>query len=135
MDIFEQLRRDEGSRNFPYGDTIGKLTIGVGHNLTDKGLTADQIQIILQDDVSEIQVSLSALSWYAGMDGVRQAVIVNMAFNMGTIGLLNFHKMIGWIYVGKYDEAAAEMLRSKWAGEVGARAERLSKQLATGEWV
>jgi lysozyme len=134
MDLLSQLRRDEGVHRFPYTDTVGKLTIGVGHNLTDKGLTDSQIAAILADDVTEVQNSLTGISWYVGLDSVRQAVIVNMSFNMGVAGLLAFHKMIGLIELGKYDEAAAEMLNSKWADQVGDRAQRLSRQLATGAW-
>lgn len=134
MDIFEQLRRDEGVRRFPYADSVGKLTIGVGHNLTDNGLTEVQIEHILADDVAEASTALSMLPWYGGLDEVRKAVLVNMAFNIGVAGLLGFHKMLSLLELGKYDEAAAEMMNSKWADQVGARAKRLSMQLASGQW-
>ena len=46
MDIYEQLIRDEGLRLFPYTDTVGKLTIGVGRNLTDAGISADEAEVL-----------------------------------------------------------------------------------------
>jgi lysozyme len=134
MDIYEQLEHDEGRRKFPYTDTVGKLTIGIGHNLTDKGLTNDQIDKLLRDDVVEVVAYLSTYPWFKTLDEIRQAVIINMTFNLGATGFSNFRNMIGFLAAGKYADAADEMLRSKWATQVGARATRLSLQLRTGQW-
>jgi lysozyme len=134
MNIYEQLEIDEGRRTFPYTDTVGKLTIGIGHNLTDKGLTNDQIDQLLRDDVAEVQSYLNTFPWFKALDEVRQAAIINMAFNLGVNGLLKFQNMMAFLNAGKYAEAADEMLRSKWATQVGARATRLSLQLRTGQW-
>lgn len=135
MDIFEQLRRDESDKKFPYTDTVGKLTIGVGRNLTDRGVSEGEITFMLQNDVQEVQDGLNnALAWYAGLDEARRGVLLNMAFNMGIHGLLAFHKALTFLEAGEYDQAATEMLNSKWAGQVGDRAKRLALQLQTGEW-
>lgn len=135
MDIFEQLRRDEGSRNFPYTDTVGKLTIGVGRNLTDRGLANDEINDLLVNDVNQVKMDLTrSLPWYASLDEARRGVLENMAFNMGLHGLLAFHKMLTFMEAGEYDQAATEMLNSKWSAQVGDRAKRLALQLQTGEW-
>lgn len=136
MDIYEQLQRDEGKRKFPYLDTVGKTTIGYGHNLTDKGLTDAQIMQILEDDVAEVTGALAlALPWFDGLTEPRQGVIVNMAFNMGLRGLLAFEKTLGFVEAGDYEQAATEMLNSRWATQVGGRATRLAQQLQTGQWV
>lgn len=135
MNIFEQLRRDEASRNFPYTDSVGKLTIGIGRNLTDRGISDSEINFMLSNDVTATQTGLTnALAWYAGLDEARRGVLENMAFNMGLHGLLAFHKMLTFLEAGEYDQAATEMLNSKWAGQVGDRAKRLALQLQTGEW-
>ena len=134
MDIFEQLRRDEGTRQFPYLDALGKVTIGVGHNLDDKGLTPNQIDQILKDDVAEIDLALQSIPWFSGLDDVRKGVLRNMAFNLGVHGLLGFHDTLGHMERGEWDKAAAAMLQSRWAGQVGARATRLALQLTSGEW-
>jgi lysozyme len=68
------------------------------------------------------------------IDSVRADVLVNMAFNMGVNGLLKFKKMIAAIDDRNYDEAAIEMLNSRWAVQVGKRANELSKQMRTGEY-
>ena len=134
MDIYAQLERDEGRRLFPYMDQTGNLTIGVGHNLTANGLTNHRIDQILRDDVADISAQLTTLSWFAQLDPVRQAAIVNMAFNMGFLGLLEFHRAISFLESKRYDDAADEVLNSKWAAQVGIRAVRIAAQIRTGVW-
>ena len=69
----------------------------------------------------------------AKLDDVRQRVLLDMAFNLGVVGLLSFKRTLGVIEAGRYELAAAMMLDSKWAGQVGQRAERLSRMMATGK--
>jgi lysozyme len=136
VDIVAQLRRDEGVRQFPYTDTVGKLTIGVGRNLTDVGLSDAEVDLLLQDDIDSVTGQLdSRLPYFQAIDPVRQGVLVNMAFNMGFAGLEGFEMMLQAFAQGRWEDAAREMLNSKWAGQVGARAERLAEQVRTGEWV
>lgn len=135
MDIFEQLTRDEGTRAFPYLDSVGKTTIGVGRNLTDVGLSPEEISFLLKNDVDRATSQLvSRLPYFPALDPVRQAVLVNMAFNLGFHGLEGFPKMLLAIAQGDWEGAASEMLNSKWASQVGARAERLAQQIRTGQW-
>lgn len=135
MDIIEQLRRDEGVRNKPYTDTVGKLTIGVGRNLTDNGLSDTEINVLLHNDVGDITNELQTrLPWFNSLDPVRQAVLINMGFNMGFKGLDGFPKMLAATVQGNWEEAATEMLDSQWSKQVGDRATRLAKQMTTGEW-
>ena len=135
MNIYDQLKRDEGSKNFPYTDTVGKLTIGVGRNLTDRGISEDELETLLLNDVKIATGQLAgALPWYAALDEARRGVLLNMAFNMGISGLLGFHRALSFMENGEYDKAADEILASKWAVQVGARASRLATQLRSGEW-
>jgi lysozyme len=55
-----------------------------------------------------------------------------MSFNMGLPTLSKFTRTLQAIKNGRYSDAADEMLDSKWARQVGKRAERLSKQMRTG---
>lgn len=142
MNIYEQLRRDEGVRLKPYTDTVGKLTIGVGRNLTDKGISEKEADAMLTADVMEVREGLSknGYQYYLGDSDddpavVRYDVLVNMAFNMGIGGLLAFKKMLAAYKAGDWETAATEMLDSKWAEQVGPRAERLAKQMREGVWV
>jgi lysozyme len=129
------LKLHEGVRLKPYTDTVGKLTIGVGRNLDDKGITQEEAEYLLSNDISAAWLSLvSRLECFSRLDTVRQAVLLDMAVNLGTDGLLRFRKTLVCVAGGKYEEAADEMLNSKWAEQVGARAKRLSWMMRSGIW-
>lgn len=134
-DITSQLLRDEGLRLFPYTDTVGKLTIGVGRNLSDNGISSDEAMSLLKNDLDETnQYLINALPWFVGLSPARQGVLQNMAFNMGLHGLMQFRQFLGAVQNGQYDDAARFMLESKWATQVPARAHRLSIQMGTDQW-
>jgi lysozyme len=136
MDIYEQLRRDEGFRTHPYTDTKGKLTIGIGRNLNAKGLTEEEIYHLLDNDLREIEQELRArLPWYQALNDARQGVVKNMTFNMGIVGLEKFPRMLQAMAQGEIETVCEEMRDSLWAKEVGDRAVRLEQQWRTGEWV
>jgi lysozyme len=135
-DIYEQLRRDESVRKFPYRDTVGKLTIGVGRNLNGKGLSDEEIEHLLENDIREITIEANGkLPWFPALDGVRQGVILNMIFNMGFAGLEKFPRFLQAVAQGEWETAADEMRDSEWARQVGDRAVRLEEQMRTGAWV
>ena len=75
-----------------------------------------------------------ALPWISGLNGARQAVLVGMAFQMGTEGLLKFKNTLAMVQAGDYEGAAKGMLQSLWARQTPARAKRMSDQMKTGEW-
>ena len=132
--MIRQLRLHEGERLKPDRCTAGKLTIGVGRNLEDRGITREEASYLLANDIAaEERELLRALPWVANLDEVRQRVLLDMAFNMGVVGLLAFKRTLATIQAGDYQRAAAMMLDSKWAGQVGQRAERLSRMMATGK--
>ncbi len=144
MDIFEQLRRDEKVEAKPYRDNStrigfegkpGKLTIGVGRNLDDVGLSDAEINYLLGNDVAKATGGVRMkLPWVDELDDARMGVLVNMTFNMGVDGLLKFVGMLGKLQRKLYDESAAEMVDSAWYHQTGDRAKRLVKQMQTGEW-
>jgi lysozyme len=132
-----QLMIDEGLRLKPYVDTVGKLTIGVGRNLEDVGISHVEAMYLLENDIDRAIRDLVALfPWFSKLDPVRQTVLVNMAFNMGlgspTRGLRSFVRTLKAIEEGRYEDAAEGMLASKWARQVGQRAVRLAKMMRTG---
>lgn len=137
--LVAELERDEGLRLKPYRDTVGKLTVGVGRNLDDVGLSQDEAEYLLQNDIKRACADLDAnLPWWRELDDVRQRVLVNMCFNMGIgsiqagRGLLSFGITLLKVKSGDYAGAAAGMLASKWAGQVGGRAKRLADMMRTG---
>lgn len=135
MTLREQLMRDEGYRRFPYVDTVGKITIGVGRNLTDRGVSHAEVDSLLDHDIAEVEAALRAhLPWTDGLDEARRGVLLNMAFNLGLDGLLGFHHLLAAAQTGDWRAAAIAMLQSRWANQVGVRAQRLARQMETGEW-
>lgn len=133
--LAEQLKQHEGLRLKPYTDTVGKLTLGIGRNLEDKGITEQEALFMLNNDVDYFYSQLNKnLTWFRSLDDARQNVLVNMAFNLGIRGLLTFKMTLSLIEYGDYDNAATEMLNSVWAYQVGQRAIELSKQMVTGEF-
>ncbi len=137
-DIESLLVRDEGEKLFPYYDTATppRLSLGVGRNLTDRGITQQESRYLLKNDIESHTLELlNALPWVSQLNPARQAVLISMCFNMGLKGLLQFHNTLSLIEQGKYQDASQAMLQSLWAKQVGHRAERLSQQMATGEWV
>ena len=137
--LIEEIARDEGTgpmvrgRHLPYTDTVGKTTIGYGRNLTDNGLSSREAFTLLEHDVDEAIADLSATySWFARLDGVRQRALVNMRFNLGPHRFRQFRQTLAATEAGDYRTASTQMLKSKWAGQVGQRAVRLARMMATG---
>lgn len=135
MDIIEQLKRDEGFRQFPYRDTRDIETIGYGFNLQSDGLTPEESEYVLRCRISRARVNIvTTLPWAMQLDDVRMGVLINMAYNMGLAGLLEFKTMLNLVQRGDYLLGSQAMLQSKWAAEVGERAKRLALQMKTGQW-
>ena len=129
-----ELTRDEGVRLRPYKDTVGKLTLGIGRNLDDVGISADEADFMLSNDLNErvLPGLRKSLPWYSTLNESRQRVLANMAFNLGIDGLLKFRNMLAACQAGDYNLAANEMLNSTWAKQVGDRAQRLADMMRGG---
>ena len=144
MDIYQQLNRDEGEvkkkgKHVFYRDHLGYATLGIGRLIDERrggGLSDDEVNYLLKNDVDRVRSELSRkLSWWDRLDSVRQSSLINMAFQLGINGLLNFKNTLSLIEQGRYMEAAKEALNSAWANQTPNRARRVAKQLETGEWV
>lgn len=133
--LYARLTLDEGREKKPYRCSAGKLSIGVGRNLEDRGLREDEIDLLLANDVREAVGECRRL--FRGFDQlneVRQEVLVNMMFNLGYTRLAGFKKMIAALAMNDWTEAANQMLESKWADQVGSRADRLAAAMRKGAW-
>jgi lysozyme len=133
--IKEQLVRHEGLRLKPYRCTAGKLTIGIGRNLDDCGVSQSEAYIMLINDIMNCEKQLQAKipDIYNGLDEVRKSVLLNMCFNLGISGLLGFKNTLAFVKAGDWERAANNMLVSKWAKQVGRRAIELSELMRKGE--
>ena len=134
MESFEeQLARHEGLRLKPYRDTVGKLTIGIGRNLDDVGISTEEAYYLCRNDVAKAAAGLlKALPWVTRLSPARHNVMLNMCFNLGLKGLLGFKTTLRAIEEGRYADAAAGMLASKWAKQVKGRAVELAEQMLRG---
>lgn len=134
--LIEQLKRHEGVRLKPYRCTAGKLTIGVGRNLDDVGISMGEAEMMLVNDIESATSTAAYLvgEEFVNLNEARRAVVVNMAFNMGLPVLSKFKNTLAMIRRHDYEAAARGMLNSKWARQVGQRAKELSEQMRTGEW-
>lgn len=131
----KQLIRHEGMRLKHYMDTVGKLTIGVGRNLDDVGITQEEALFLLDTDVKKATYeAYKNWPWMVHMNQARKDVLINMTFNMGVPRLSYFKKFLFYARERDYEMAAAEMLDSLWAKQVGYRAEELAEQMRTGEY-
>jgi lysozyme len=128
-----RLVRHEGLKLKPYRDTAGNLTIGVGRNLDGVGVSKTEALSLLANDIAGLEAALDAAQpWWRRLDDVRQDVMAELAFNLGTTGLGAFHGTLSALEAGQYAAAADRLLASRWASQVGARANELAAILRTG---
>lgn len=132
------LRGEEDEVLHAYTDHLGYLTIGVGR-LIDKrkggGITPEESAYLLKNDIDRKTDELNKrLPWWNKLDEARKGVLLNMAFQMGTDGLLGFKNTLAMIQAGNYEGAARGMLQSKWAQQTPSRAKRMAEQMRTGIW-
>ncbi len=131
-DFKNRLCRHEGMMLKPYRCPTGRLTIGVGRNLEDTGLSKSEALFLLDNDLRRVELECArAFDWFDTLDDVRKRVLIEMAFNMGLSGLMTFRNMLKAIKQKDYVKASEEMLDSLWAKQVKTRAYRLAHIMET----
>tara|TARA_R100001086_G_scaffold168135_1_gene91352 strand:+ start:1755 stop:2174 length:420 start_codon:yes stop_codon:yes gene_type:complete len=131
--LIDQLRIHEGVEKTVYNDSEGIPTIGVGRNLRDRGLSDDEIDYLLSNDIDIVVDELDkVMPWWKDLDEVRQRVLCDLVFNLGMPRFSGFKKSISYMKQQMWDQAADELLDSKWARQVGRRAQTLSEMMRTG---
>ena len=131
----EQLIEHEGIRYKPYKCTAGKTTIGVGRNLDDKGISHAEALILLENDISECASDVVAVLGHEMWDRLsdaRQRVLVDMRFQLGPGGFRSFRGTLQAVREGRYKDAAAGMLASRWATQTPGRAKALTEMMTEG---
>jgi lysozyme len=129
----EQLKFDEGVKSKPYRCTAGKLSIGVGRNLEDVGLSTYEINVLLENDLVRSETDAKILfPSFDKLSDERKAVLLNMSFNLGRDRLAGFKNFRAAVEAGAWAQAAAEMENSKWAVQVKDRAQRLASKMRQG---
>lgn len=124
--VRKRLVEHESLELMPYTCTAGKLTIGVGRNLTDRGISHETAMQMLDEDIDIVLGELQQA--IPGWDNLRwnyKEALVDLAYNMGVPRLMLFRKMLSAIEADDPEKAAAELLDSRYAQQVGKRAENI----------
>ena len=124
--LTDQLTKHEGLRLKPYHCPAGKLTIGIGRNLEDKGISEKEAVMLLENDIEECIEDLEIV--FQGFDLLPEAVklvLVDMRFNLGPGRFRHFKKMIAAVKDQDFAKAGAEMKDSRWYRQVSRRGETL----------
>lgn len=136
-EFIAMLKRHEGVVKTVYKDSRGYDTIGAGF-LVDKrvkgaGLTDEEINAVLKIRVGSYVDELDRqVPWWRTLTPTRQAVLADMAYNLGVPGLLKFKNTLAMVKSGDYDGAAKGMLNSLWAKQVKGRATELADLMRQG---
>ena len=136
--LIKMIKIHEGLSLYCYDDSLGFKTIGYGRCIDKRkgdGITQEEAQYLLQNDINKCEMELAHFSWFMQMDSIRQDVIVELCFNIGLTGVLKFLQMIASIEKKDYEAASMHLLNSEWASQVGPnRSENMAKRLETGSY-
>lgn len=135
--LIKQIRAEENFSRFPYKDTRGFLTIGVGRcidpAIKGSGLSEPEGMYMLGNDLRKSLAYANQFPWWEALDPVRRRVIAQMLFQMGLPHFLEFKDLQRALTMGHWTQASAEMLDSAWAHQTPERVKRLANRMATGE--
>ena len=133
--LIDQLIRHEGMELKPYRCTSNKLTIGIGRNLEDVGISEEEAKSLLMNDLKRVDTQLEQMMpWSQELDTVRYEGLMNFVFNVGIGTALKFVNAMAAIKEKDFDTGATELLNSRWAEQVGQRAIEVAEQIRTGEY-
>lgn len=129
----QMLMRHEGERLKVYRCPSGKLTIGYGRNLEDKGIRKSEAKLLLYNDILEAITLLEGyFPEWCNFSMNRQVALIDMVYNLGWNGFLKFKTLIGKILLNQWELAAEAGLQSLWAKQVGDRATEVTNLLKEG---
>lgn len=146
IDVYKMLAYDEGIRLNAYRDTMGILTVGIGHNLeSDPAGEILKRHLNVGDKITEIECqklfNRDKTHVYHDLDenikdwskyAVKyQFILVNMCFNMGINRLLKWANTISAMRRDDHEAVIAGIMNSRYAKQVPNRAKRLC-ELAKG---
>ncbi len=130
--VLAQLRKHEGMRLKVYKDSLGNLTIGIGR-LLSRGISAEEACYLAVNDIKDADTECwMNFPWYKDLSGDRKYAWTNLCFNMGITRLKGFKRAISAMEEGDYDLASAEIIDSKYARQVGRRANDIAEMIRLG---
>lgn len=126
------LKRHEGLRQKPYNCPRGFLTIGYGRNIEARGISRQEAEYLLSNDIDEAIDFLQKQHYWYGLNDARKAVLIDMLVNMGIPTFSMFKKFAIALDKQDYNAAAKEMRASIWFKQVPNRANELMQIMAAG---
>ena len=130
------MLEDEGMLTKPYLDCVGKITIGVGRNLADRGISQTEAFTLLDNDIAYFETKLkNHFLFFESLNQSRQIVLINICFNVGFNGFLEFVKLIAAVEKEDFEEAAKQILDSDASRASQKRYKRLAEIMKTGEFI
>jgi lysozyme len=138
--VQQLIEQDEGRKLWPYQDSRGKMTWGVGHLMATgiapdvEALVGQAVDLQFQHDLDAVTQGLIRLPWFASVNPIRQAALIDMAFNLGLAGLNTFTTFLSCMESGQWAAAAADLRGTLVYSQLPVRYERLATMIQTGEW-
>lgn len=132
MDNQSLIKKHEGLRLKMYKDSRGIETIGYGFNLRANSISPDLAQQLLDLELNPLVEYFEQQDWYQALSPARQAVVLDMSYNMGLETFLSFHQFLAFLKAGDWENAAKDILGTLWAKEVGNRATEDSQIILSG---
>lgn len=140
MTLFEiaasMLIFDEGIKTEPYRDSSGHLTIGVGHKIEGNEISLSAVHEILKADIQiaeKIARRLIGNLFFEELSLPRKLALINLAFNLGEGGLAKFKETLSHFKNKDFDLAASQLLKNRYAKQVGKRADRVALMIRNDE--
>ena len=151
QEIINRLVLHEGLRLMPYKDSKGLLTIGIGRCIATNPFSSEELKVIgdwkrgitrnaayflCRNDIARCEKECNkSIPFFKDLDNERQYALIDMCFNLGISRLLRFKNMLSALNQCLYNKAARECLESKYAKDVGKRAERIANTIRTGKFI
>ena len=135
----KQLIDHESMKLELYKCTAGFWTIGVGRNLSSRGISVETAADMLDED---IEICISELDkvfpWWRRGNDARQHALIDLHFNLGINTLLSFKKTMNlWEEAvhGRvnWSQVADELLNSNYAKQLPNRSKTIATMIETGE--
>lgn len=134
--VTNMLIADEDEKLFPYKDSKGLITVGIGRCLDRIGISHDESLYLFNNDLRRVLKDLTTyFPWYESLTSVRQAAMINLCFNLGIANLNKFKKFLAAMEKGLYLTAKTELLDSLYAKQLPARSKRVAHMILFNEWV
>lgn len=134
MDVKRLIQGHEGYSLKPYKCTSGKITIGWGRNLDDRGISESEAMLLFENDLADVLQNCRKYPWFDSLSEVRKAAVMDLMFNLGPNRFAGFRNFIQAMSLQQYTWAAAELKDSRWYTQVGRRGPRIASMIRNDTW-